>query len=96
MMPKPDGRDSSQALSARCRGSVRAPLRWCGRDTKYDVSRTALESPAEEGDSPVGKGVRTSSGRFPSKAGHVIARLNPRGPSRKAEYYLATDSELVA
>ena len=71
-------------------------LRRHGGVTKHDVSRTALESPATEGESPVGENARVSSGRFPSRAGHVKARLNPRGPSRKAEYYLATDSERVA
>ena len=27
--------------------------------------------------------------------GHVKSRVNPRGPSRKAKYYLTTDSEPV-
>ena len=31
-----------------------------------------------------------------SRAGHVEAGSNRRGPSRKAKYSLATDSELVA
>jgi hypothetical protein len=95
-MPKPDGRDSPQALFVRCSGTDRAPLRRRGRVTKSDVSRTGLESPATAGDSPLGENVRISSGRIPSRAGHVKARSNPRGPSRKAEYYLATDSEPVA
>lgn len=34
--------------------------------------------------------------RHLSKARHVKAGLNPRGPSRKAKYSLATDSEPVA
>ncbi len=55
-----------------------------------------LESAAIEGDSPVGESARDSSGRFPSRAGHVVARLNSGGPSPKAKYYLATDSEPVA
>ena len=29
-----------------------------------------------------------------SRSGHVEPRLNLRGPSRKAKYYLMTDSEL--
>ena len=29
-----------------------------------------------------------------SRSGHVEPRLNLRGPSRKAKYYLTTDSEL--
>ena len=31
---------------------------------------------------------------FLSRSGHVEPRLNLRGPSRKAKYYLMTDSEL--
>jgi hypothetical protein len=34
--------------------------------------------------------------RHLSRAGHVKAGLNLRGPSRKAKYSLATDSERVA
>jgi hypothetical protein len=44
------------------------------------------------GDSPVrGKGKRTN--RHLSKTVHVEDGLNLRGPSRKAKYSLATDSE---
>ena len=32
--------------------------------------------------------------RYLSRSSHVKPRLNPRGPSRKAKYYLTTDSEL--
>ena len=32
---------------------------------------------------------------YPSKTGHVQSCLNQPGPSGKAKYYLATDSELV-
>lgn len=60
------------------------------------LAEVVLESPAAEGDSPVGERMRASSGRFPSKAGHVEARSNLGGPSPKAKYYLATDSERVA
>ena len=50
------------------------------------------ESPTVEGDSPVDdKGKLTI--RFLSRTRHVKASLNPRGPSRKAKYSLATDSE---
>ena len=34
--------------------------------------------------------------RHLSRTGHVKAGSNPRGPSRKAKYFLATDSERVA
>ena len=60
------------------------------------LAEAVLESSAAEGDSPVGERIRVSSGRFPSRAGHVEARSNPGGPSPKAKYYLATDSERVA
>jgi hypothetical protein len=38
--------------------------------------------------------VVSSLERYLSRSGHVKPRLNPRGPSRKAKYYLTTDSEL--
>ena len=50
--------------------------------------------PAKEGESPVcerGSGLRD----FPSRAGHVEPCLKLGGPSSKAKYYLATDSEIV-
>ena len=34
-----------------------------------------------------------SPGKYPSRAGHVKPGLNPGGPSPKAKYSLATDSE---
>ena len=37
-----------------------------------------------------------SSGVYPSKTGHVKPGLNLGGPSPKAKYSLATDSEKVA
>ena len=54
-----------------------------------------LESRTTEGDSPVTEIARNSLTAYPSKAGHVKSCLNLRGPSRKAKYYLETDSELV-
>lgn len=57
------------------------------------LAEVVLESTAIAGDSPVGESVRVSSDRFPSKAGHVEARSNLGGPSPKAKYSLATDSE---
>ena len=54
-----------------------------------------LESAAIAGDSPVSdKGKLTI--RYLSRTRHVKASLNPRGPSRKAKYSLATDSAPVA
>ncbi len=54
-----------------------------------------LERRTIEGDSPVAKIVCNSLTAYPSKAGHVKSCLNLRGPSRKAKYYLETDSEQV-
>ena len=53
-----------------------------------------MERPATDGDSPVGEGVWSPEG-YLSKSGHVKPGLNLRGPSRKAKYFLTTDSELV-
>src|SRR3970040_222333 len=57
------------------------------------ASRTCLESPTIEGDSPV-RDSSASPGGYLSRSGHVESRLNLRGPSRKAKYSLTTDSEL--
>jgi hypothetical protein len=48
-----------------------------------------------EGESPVDDRVRPPV-RHLSKTQYVKVGLNPRGPSRKAKYSLATDSEPVA
>ena len=53
------------------------------------------ESPTVVGDSPVGER-RKWTIRYLSRTRHVKARPNRRGPSRKAKYSLATDSEPVA
>ena len=50
--------------------------------------------PTEEGESPVVEIVRDMEGIL-STAGHVESRRKQRGPSRKAKYYLVTDSEPV-
>ena len=60
---------------------------------RQTLAEVGLESPAVEGESPVGENVLLSSGRFPSKAGHVEARSNPGGPSPKAKYYSSSDRE---
>ena len=53
-----------------------------------------MESPAIDGDSPVGERER-SPANFPSTAGHVESRGNLGGPPSKAKYQSVTDSELV-
>ena len=59
------------------------------------LDRSGLERPATDGDSPVCDRT-TGLIRHLSKTGHVEPRPNLRGPSRKAKYSLATDSEPVA
>ena len=60
--------------------------------TKVFPSGTDLESSATAGDSPV-RGRKDPLARYLSRTGHVKPGLNLRGPSRKAKYSLATDSE---
>src|SRR5438445_13822277 len=60
--------------------------------TKVFRSRTVLESSTIEGDSPV-CGTEGSPVRHLSRTQHVKVSPNLRGPSRKAKYSLATDSE---
>jgi hypothetical protein len=58
-------------------------------------SRRSLERPTTEGDSPVDETRPISLEQLPSTAGHVQSRGKLGGPSSKAKYSLATDSELV-
>jgi hypothetical protein len=53
-----------------------------------------MERRAKEGDSPVDE-MTVPLVRHLSTAGPVKSRRNLGGPSPKAKYYLATDSELV-
>ncbi len=54
-----------------------------------------MESDVTEGDSPVSEMNRSFWMEFPSTVGHEKSRRKLGGPSPKAKYYLATDSELV-
>ena len=54
-----------------------------------------LESPATDGDSPVGEIKQTSWIENPSTAGHEEPCGNSGGPSPKAKHSLVTDSEVV-
>src|SRR5262249_35612025 len=74
-------------------GGVVGPisLQW-GRVIKPIPSGSALERATTAGDSPV-RGRGWSRDRHLSRAGHVKAGSNPGGPSPKAKYSLATDSE---
>ena len=53
-----------------------------------------MERAPADGERPV-REARGWQGRHLSRSGHEESRLNPRGPSRKAEYYRETDSEPV-
>ena len=60
---------------------------------RQTLAEVGLESPAVEGESPVSESALLSSGRFPSKAGHVEARSNQGGPSPKAKYSSSSGRE---
>ena len=60
--------------------------------TKVSFSGTVLESSTIGGDSPV-RDKGDPPVRHLSRARHVEVGSNRRGPSRKAKYSLATDSE---
>ena len=64
------------------------------RSKKPATESKGLERPAIEGDSPVGDMLLAPTGTL-STAGHEKSRGKLRGPSRKAKYSLATDSEPV-
>jgi hypothetical protein len=66
------------------------------REVKNSIySQSRLERRAIEGDGPVGEMYRASLIRHPSTTGHVEPCGNLGGPSPKAKYYPATDSEQV-
>ena len=56
--------------------------------------RNVLEKPTIEGESPVSERKVEVSG-IQSSTRHEKSRMKERGPSRKAKYYLMTDSERV-
>ena len=62
---------------------------------RVTITESGMESPAIEGDSPVGEIANRLCFRYPSSAGHVEPCVNLGGPSPKAKYSLATDSEQV-
>ena len=57
-------------------------------------NRNVLEKNTIDGESPVYERKVEISG-IQSSTRHEKSRMNKRGPSRKAKYYLVTDSELV-
>ncbi len=68
-----------------------------GRGTWHqlpETSRSVLESRSIEGERPVDESGRKGPG-IPSTTGHEKSCGNLRGPSRKAKYSFATDSELL-
>ena len=64
------------------------------RYTINNSNRNVLGKHTIEGESPVYERKVEVSG-FQSSTRHEKSRMNKRGPSRKAKYYLVTDSELV-
>ena len=64
------------------------------RYTINDSNRNVLGKHTIEGESPVYERKVRASG-IQSSTRHEKSRMNERGPSRKAKYYLVTDSELV-
>jgi hypothetical protein len=64
------------------------------QEEEEQIRRSDLEGSTGEGNSPVAESVLDSR-RIPSTAGHEKSRRNPAGPSAKAKYSLATDSEAV-
>ena len=57
-------------------------------------NRNVLEKHTIDGESPVCERKVRASG-IQSSTRHEKSRMKERGPSRKAKYYLVTDSELV-
>ena len=64
------------------------------RYTINNSNRNVLGKHTIEGESPVYE-KQAEVSRFQSSTRHEKSRMNERGPSRKAKYYLVTDSELV-
>ena len=64
-------------------------------EIRVTIVEYGLERPATEGDSPVDEIANRSCSLYPSSAGHVEPCVNLGGPSPKAKYSLATDSEQV-
>ena len=62
---------------------------------KLLCSGAILERTTKEGESPVHETQQPLWELFPSTAGHVESRGKLGGPSSKAKYSLATDSEQV-
>ena len=66
-----------------------------GFGPQYVISnsnRNVLEKHTIDGESPVYER-RVKVSRIQSSARHEKSRMNERGPSRKAKYYLVTDSD---
>ena len=63
--------------------------------TNRNPSRRSLERAAIAGDSPVGERLGVFLAALPSTTGHEKPCGNSGGPSPKAKYYSATDSEPV-
>ena len=64
------------------------------QEAELKFSRIGKESPAKEGNSPVGE-KQSEDSRYQSTAGHGKSGGKQGGPPSKAKYDLVTDSEQV-
>ena len=85
------GRRCLGGVVGRCSSRL-PPIRGV---TNHQPSRRPLERAAREGESPVSERFGDSLAMLPSTTGHEKPCGNPGGPSPKAKYYSATDSEPV-
>lgn len=67
----------------------------CPTVINHGVSRSGLERPVVEGESPVDENIVTVECGCPSSSGPVKSAVNLSGPPDKPEYSLVTDSGLV-
>ena len=86
-------RGTAQTI-VRARWGCRACLASMPASQQPVAQSNDLERSARDGDSPVDD-TRLARDGFLSIAGHVKSREKLRGPSRKAKYFLVTDSEPV-
>ena len=67
----------------------------CPTVRNHGVSRSGLERPVVEGESPVDENIVTVECGCPSSSGPVKSAVTLSGPPAKPKYSLMTDSGLV-
>ncbi len=89
----------SVAASERGEAQTRELALWGCGTSHMELQRSRLNEEVWKGPPKKVKAlylkVWLSPRCIPSSAGHVKPRMNPAGPSAKAKYFLATDSEAV-